>query len=75
MFEHGTGNCRGGCWDIFAWRDSGILFAESKQRSNDSIRSAQARWLEHALENGVPLSSFLIIEYVIDRCPACPHPP
>jgi hypothetical protein len=23
--------------------------------------------LEHALENGVPLSSFLIAEYVIDR--------
>lgn len=46
------------------------LFIESKQRSSDRIRPAQASWLEHALENGVPLSSFLIAEYVIDRRPA-----
>ena len=36
----------------------------------ESFRPAQASWLEHALENGVPLSSFLIAEYVIDRGPA-----
>jgi hypothetical protein len=68
--EQGTGNYRGGCWDIFAWRGGETLFIESKQRSNDRIRPAQASWLEHALENGVPLSSFLIAEYVIDRRPA-----
>jgi hypothetical protein len=65
-----TGNYRGGCWDIFAWRDSDNLFVESKQRSNDSIRSAQAVWLEQTLENGVSLSCFLIAEYVIDHGPA-----
>jgi hypothetical protein len=68
--EHSTGNDRGGCWDIFAWRDSDNLFVESKQRSNDSIRSAQAVWLEQTLENGVSLSCFLIAEYVIDHGPA-----
>jgi hypothetical protein len=31
MFEHSTGNYRGGCRDIFAWRDSDMLFVESKQ--------------------------------------------
>jgi hypothetical protein len=46
------------------------LFIESKQRSSDRIRPAQASWLENALEIGVPLSSFLIAEYVIDRGPA-----
>jgi hypothetical protein len=68
--KHSTGNERGGCWDNFAWRDSEIPFVEPKQRGNDRIRPAQATWLEHALENGVPLSSFLIAEYVIDPCPA-----
>jgi hypothetical protein len=67
--EHSTGNYRGGCWDIFAWRGSETLFIESKQRANESIRPAQASWLEHALENAVPLSSFLIAEYVITPRP------
>ncbi len=70
MIEQSTGNYRRGCWVIFAWRESEILFVESKQRSNDRIRPIQALWLEHALENGVPLSSFLIAEYVIDSHPA-----
>jgi hypothetical protein len=68
--EHSTGNRKGGCWDIFAGRGGETLFIEWKQRSIDHIRPAQASWLEHALENGVPLSSFLISEYVIDRGPA-----
>ena len=68
--ERSTGNYRGGCWDIFAWRDGEVLFVESKQRSNDRIRPAQAVWLEQALEYGVSLSSFLIAEYVIDHGPA-----
>jgi hypothetical protein len=62
MCEQSKGNCRDGRWDIFAWRGSDVLFIESKQRSNDHIRPAQASWLEHTLENGVPLSSFLIAE-------------
>jgi hypothetical protein len=40
--EKSTGNSRGGCWDIFAWRGDETLFIESKQRSNDRIRPAQA---------------------------------
>jgi hypothetical protein len=46
------------------------LFIESQHRSNDRIRPTQASWLEHLLDNGVPLSSFLIAEYVIDPGPA-----
>jgi hypothetical protein len=32
----------------------------------ESFRPAQVSRLEHAIENGAPLSSFLIAEYVID---------
>lgn len=65
MIEQSTGNRRGGCWDLVAWRNSEILFVESKQRSKDRISPAQTIWFERALENDVPLSSFLIAEYVI----------
>jgi len=70
LLEQRMGKCRGGRWDIFAWRESEILFVESKKQFEDCIRPTQAMWLEQALEHGVPLSSFLIAEYVIDRGPA-----
>jgi hypothetical protein len=69
MIEQSTSNYHG-YWISFAWREHESLFVESKQRGNDRIRPARATWLEHALENGVPLSTFLIAEYVIDPCPA-----
>lgn len=62
--ERSTDNARGGCWDIFAWREDATLFVESKARGNDSIRDSQALWLERGLEYGLPLPSFLIVEYV-----------
>jgi hypothetical protein len=56
---------RGGCWDIFACRDGEFLFVESKHRGRDRIRTSQARWLETALDAGIPASSFAIVEWRI----------
>lgn len=58
---------RGGCWDLLAQRDEQVLFVESKQTGKDRIRSTQRAWLEHALKAGVPLSSFMIVEFTRSR--------
>lgn len=57
---------KAGCWDIFAWRGGEVLFVESKQRGKDRIQPTQQKWLESALAEGVPLSSFYIVEYQKD---------
>jgi hypothetical protein len=51
-----------GSWDVFAWRDDQILFAECKRASKDAIRPSQRRWLEKALAARVALETFLIVE-------------
>ena len=65
QIESCIGGRRGGCWDLFAWQGDNALFVESKQRSKDSLRPNQLAWLECALQRGVPLSSFLIVEWTI----------
>jgi len=62
---------RGGCWDIFAWRGDEVLFVESKQRGRDRLRLTQRTWLENSLEEGVSLSSFVIVEWLA-RHPGAP---
>lgn len=52
-----------GCWDVVAWNGAHVVFAESKRRGKDRMRETQRRWLESALEVGVPLSSFLVVEW------------
>lgn len=54
---------RGGCLDVFAWRDDEVLFCEAKRRGRDSLRKTQLRWLDCALETGVPESAFLVAEW------------
>jgi hypothetical protein len=54
----------GGCWDVFAWRDDDMLFIEAKRSGRDRLRLTQRTWLEGALAEGVPLSSFIIVEWV-----------
>jgi hypothetical protein len=58
--------CAGGCFDVLCWRDGTVVFAESKWRGHDRIRSTQRRWLEVALSIGFPLSSFLIVEWALN---------
>jgi hypothetical protein len=54
---------RGGCFDVYAWRDKQILFCEAKQHGKDRIRSSQRRWIEAATLEGVALDSLLIVEW------------
>jgi hypothetical protein len=54
---------KSGCWDIFVCRGKDVLFVESKQHGKDKIQPSQQKWLESALAEGVPLSSFAIAEY------------
>ena len=35
-----------GCFDVYAWNDSGVMFAEAKRRGRDRIRSSQADGFE-----------------------------
>jgi hypothetical protein len=61
---------RSGCPDVLAWRDSEYLFVEAKRRSKDAIRDTQRKWLEAALNSGIPLETFLILEWDISGFPA-----
>ena len=54
---------RRGCWDVFAWRRDEVVFAEAKRMEKDRIRESQRAWLDAALEVGIPLSAFLIVEW------------
>jgi hypothetical protein len=67
QIETMTGNTKGGCWDIFAWRGDDVLFVESKQSRSDRITIPQAVWLEKSLGLGLDISSFLIAEYTIPK--------
>ena len=40
-----------------------VAFAESKRRGSDKLRLSQVRWLQAALEAGIPLECFLIVEW------------
>ena len=51
----------GGCFDVFCWRGDDLLFAESKWR--DRILKTQIRWLEAALDFGIPTESLLIVQW------------
>jgi hypothetical protein len=54
---------RSGCFDVYCWRDRQVLFAEAKRRGHDRIQDTQRRWLAAALNIGLPIESFLIIEW------------
>ncbi len=54
---------RGGCFDVFCWKNDQVLFVESKREGKDRIRSSQKRWLEATLAVGLPLESLLIVEW------------
>ena len=53
-----------GAWDILAWRGDELLFIESKQYGRDKLTANQLRWLEAAIDQGIPEQSFAVYEYV-----------
>ena len=57
--------CRGGCFDVFAWRGSNHRFIELKRRTKDRIRLTQKRWLAAARRCGIRMSDLLIVEWDI----------
>ena len=52
-----------GCWDVVAWKNDRLVFAESKKRKKDAMRGTQVRWLEAALRCGCALEDFLVVEW------------
>jgi hypothetical protein len=54
---------RGGCFDVFAWKDGELLFAEAKRHKRDRFQRSQGRWLEAALGVGFEKDSFLVVEW------------
>lgn len=54
---------RGGCWDIFAWKNGTLAFLELKRTKKDVIRPNQILWLQAALDVGIGAESFLLVEW------------
>lgn len=57
------GGIRRGTWDVFCWRGNDVAFAESKRKRRDRLKPDQTHFLEAGLAQGVPLDSFLIVEW------------
>lgn len=58
-------NRSSGCFDIIAYREEQVFFAELKRRKKDRIRTSQIRWLQAALSAGYQLQDFIICEWDI----------
>jgi len=59
-------NARGslsGCWDVVAWKGDHVAFAECKRHLHDRLQPTQGYWLRAALDVGVPLASFVVVEW------------
>jgi hypothetical protein len=57
---------RSGVWDVFCWQGGRVLFSESKKAGRDRIRASQRLFAESALNMGLPLDSFLFVEWTTD---------
>ncbi|HMQ77516.1 MAG TPA: hypothetical protein PKE21_15295 [Flavobacteriales bacterium] len=60
-----NGNTYGGCWDVVAWKDGRLVFAESKRKGKDRIRPTQLRWHAAALACGCAPEDFVVVEWVV----------
>ncbi len=58
-----NGDSFAGCWDVVAWKDARLVFAEAKKAKHDRIRETQVRWLEAALQCGMSTADFLVVEW------------
>jgi hypothetical protein len=63
LFDRIAAVAGAGAWDILAWKGNDVLFVESKQYGSDKLTPNQRRWLEVALDQGIPLDAFAIHEY------------
>ncbi len=63
----GTGKRWSGCWDVFCWNCDQILFAEAKRHGKDQIRDSQRQWVQSALDLGLSLETFLVVEWSLSQ--------
>jgi hypothetical protein len=63
LFDRIAAVAGAGAWDILAWKGDQVLFIESKQYGSDKLTLNQRRWLEVALDQGIPLNAFAVFEY------------
>lgn len=57
-----------GCWDVVAWKDGRLVFADAKEAKKDRLRPSQLRWVAAAVECGSAVEDFLVVEWsLIDR--------
>jgi hypothetical protein len=54
-----------GCFDVFCWKEARCIFIESKRQGHDKIRDTQRQWVEAAIKCGLPLTSFLLVEWSV----------
>lgn len=57
---------RGGCWDIFGWKENAHLFAESKRSKRDIMRPNQLLWLQEGLNLGLKPKNLLVVEWDLE---------
>jgi hypothetical protein len=58
-----NGDSFAGCWDVLAWKNERIVFAESKRVKKDQIRSTQIDWLKASIKCGLDTNNFLVVEW------------
>lgn len=58
------GGVWGGRWDVWAWRGNKLLFVEVKQPKEKGLDPDQVAWLQAALDEGVPLSAFVVLKWL-----------
>lgn len=62
---HANGGTYSGCWDVVAWHERRLVFAESKRKGQDRLRATQQRWFAAAMAAGLSPESFLVVEWTI----------
>ncbi len=60
-----NGNSFSGCWDVVAWKNDRLVFAESKRAKRDRLRNTQVRWLEAAMGCGCGVEDFVVVEWAL----------
>ena len=58
-----------GCWDVLAWKQGRVLFAEAKRNNKDLESVAKNKWLAAALASGLTPDNFLLVQW--DFNPRC----
>jgi hypothetical protein len=71
MFERiqEAAGAKSGCFDVFVWKEEMMIFAEAKRSGRDKFRATQIRWLDAALRAGLPVESFLVVEWSLKKSP------